>query len=182
MFFQSLPLFVVLLLASVSDIRFRSIPNQVTYLGLLMAFSFALHADWMEVCQNTKQPTETNSIFVEQVENNAETTASSNEFSLRPTLSSADAAAGCLVLTIPLLLLYVCGSIGGGDVKLGACIGAFTGIEAGLSILFFGQVLAGFFALFCIVKNRQSFENSRGIPMAVFYSLGTLIFASGVWL
>ena len=180
MYFSSILLFTVLLLASVTYVRNRKIPNWLTYGGLLLAFLLAVHADWAVFEKNLMNTIKNSfggdSLLVEQFEamNDPEAVA------IVTPVNTTKAICGCVALAIPLLLLFTCGGVGGGDVKLGACIGAFAGLESGLSIIFFGHLLAGLFALLCIIRNRRSAGSATGIPMAVFYSLGTLAVTSGV--
>ena len=179
--FSTLVLFAVLILASASDIRHRTIPNYLTYSGLVLAFMVAVHADWTEIREHIFDTIGSGGLISERVEITRELSLAKIEIPPPSAANTAQACAGCLAITIPLLLLFNFGGIGGGDVKLGACIGAFTGMNTGLSILFFGHCLAGAFALLCIFRTKQVLASSTGIPMAVFYLLGTLFVTSGVW-
>jgi len=190
-------LIILLIFASWHDIRQRRIPNYVTYSGLVIVFACAIHTDYLAFPGGIAESTRKNSLIVDQA-NAADgfVSVKSNEILNHKASSVSDwaisqTAVGCLGLTIPLLLLYCCGGIGGGDVKLGACIGAFVGLESGFSILFLGHVFAGtiafLFLAFGFLTNRfvdsrrhSSFEsqdrslNSRGVPMACFYLVGAL--------
>lgn len=161
---------IILVFASWHDIRFRRIPNYLTYSGLVIVFAFAIQTDYLPF---------------------PGVTTDSNEYLVSQT------ALGCIGLTIPLLLLHSCGGIGGGDVKLGACIGAFAGLENGITILITGHILAGTVALLfgvfgfvaCHsthvedlsgVKTQFSSFCSTGMPMACFYLIGTLVAGSSL--
>lgn len=203
MFSSLVILFVVLLLASIGDLRHRTIPNYLTYGGLFLAFVFAVHEDLTsDSIFETVAPIVSTPISLDGGSPSTHTASlklpkpSKANWPLEPhpflgpmaterqpaltfEQSTASAFAGGMAVAIPLLLLFTCGGIGGGDVKLGACIGALTGVKAGLSILFFGHLMAGAFALLWMLGNKQSSVSSRGIPMAVFYSLGTLFVVTG---
>ncbi|MDB2686150.1 A24 family peptidase [Mariniblastus sp.] len=146
----------ILLVASWTDIRFRRIPNCVSYTAIVVAFLSAAHSDLLTT---------------EVVENNAGALAN--------TLDAVTGLLGCFSI---LLITYSVGGLGGGDVKIGTFLGAATGLETGISILCISHLLAGAFALICIAGSRQPSASPKGIPMAVFYFLGTLFVALGVWL
>jgi Flp pilus assembly protein protease CpaA len=192
-------LFVVLATASISDMRRRTIPNYLTYGGLVWVFAVALHGDFRDNPYRDVEsvvsdesfgrlnsetdftsPGTLQAISTSNPNSLPEQSAFENEIAETFKQTTASAFTGCLALATPLLLLFAFDRVGGGDVKLGACIGAFTGFEAGLSILFFGHMMAGAFALLYMFRNRQSTADSRGIPMAVFYSMGTLLVVAGV--
>lgn len=58
----------------------------------------------------------------------------------------ADAALGFVAAFVPLLLMFIGGSIGGGDVKLMGGVGALLGFPAGLNALISSILVGGFFA------------------------------------
>ena len=188
--------FLVLIAASYADIRNRRIPNLLTYAVIAITFSPAVFLDW----HGTKEPsffqsfspvTTTPFPSMELKPINREP-----EFEMRSleTYQVIAGATGCFAI---LLLTYVVGGIGGGDVKLGAFVGAATGLETGMLILCISHLLAGVFATLCLGWNalvskspltclaaasspkRSKFSSllTGGIPMAVFYLLGTLVFA-----
>ena len=96
------------------------------------------------------------------------------------TYRSFSGVLGCLAI---LLLAYVAGGLGGGDVKLGAFLGAATGFEVGVSILCIGHLLAGTFGFLFFLgrscRKDQSTMPGKGIPMALFYFAGALVFFLG---
>ena len=58
----------------------------------------------------------------------------------------ANSAIGFAVTFFPLLLMFLGGSIGGGDVKLMGGVGALLGFPAGLNALISSIIVGGFFA------------------------------------
>ena len=96
------------------------------------------------------------------------------------TYQMASGAIGCFSI---LLLMYVAGGVGGGDVKLAAFVGAATGLEAGISILCIGHLLAGALGFVFLIgdfcKDDQSGSPGKGIPMAVFYFAGAIAYFLG---
>ncbi len=80
----------------------------------------------------------------------------------------ADALLGILVCGGALLTLAVAsgGSIGGGDVKLMAMIGAAIGWRWGLGVLAVAQVAAGFLAIPLLLTRRR--RRKDYLPFAPF--------------
>jgi len=56
----------------------------------------------------------------------------------------------------PLLIAWLRGGIGGGDVKLQAGIGAIAGQAFALSVLFYGLIVAGLMAVVVIIHRRRT--------------------------
>lgn len=80
---------------------------------------------------------------------------------------------GFAVTFLPMFLMFMGGSIGGGDVKLMAAVGALLGFPAGLNALISSILVGGFFAaiillwqgrLFPILKHAASTAWSRVYP------------------
>ena len=70
--------------------------------------------------------------------------------------------AGLLVAGFPFFLLFVIGGIGGGDVKLIACVGAWAGSGGVVSVLIAAAFAGGLLALFYIIFRqgvRQTLRN-----------------------
>ncbi len=59
-------------------------------------------------------------------------------------------AVGCF----PLLLCYLAGGIGGGDVKLMGAVGAIGGWEVALGAMLYGFILAGLMAVVVMIRRR----------------------------
>lgn len=79
-----------------------------------------------------------------------------------------------------LWLIAICGqifykqeSMGGGDIKLGAMIGAFTGLNSILLTLFFAFFIAALFAIFGILSGKLKRQSM--IPFGPFIALGVLV-------
>ena len=185
---------LVLFVAAYTDIRHRRIPNLLTYVGIAIALSTAIVFDWHGIKEPSLfQPVSTVTTFLpmEPMPINREP-----EFEMRSleTYQAISGATGCFAVV---LLIYMAGGIGGGDVKLAAFVGAATGLETGMLILCISHLLAGVFATLCLGWNalvskspltclaaasspkrtKSSSLLTGGIPMAVFYLLGTLVFA-----
>lgn len=117
----SLVLFALLIVATVTDLRYRKIPNATTYPGIVaaLALSFAATAlAWETVATHD------------------------GRVALVP---MSDAAVGFLVIGSVMLVCYVSfpGGVGGGDVKLLAMIGAFLGLYDGLEALLWTFLFGG---------------------------------------
>ena len=171
---------LVLLAATCTDIWHRRVPNLLSYFGIAIAICIAVVVDWNATVESdifSTTYTSVNTNFPEMQPNQIIHENKSAQAKPLATYRSLSGALGCFAV---LLLVYVVGGIGGGDVKLGAFMGAANGFEAAISMLVVGHLLAGVFALLCIIRNRRSLVNSRGIPMAVFYSIGTLLVISGM--
>ena len=173
---------LVLITAAYTDIRHRRIPNQLTYVGIVIVICTAVVFDWHgikeeSVSQPVSTVTTTPFLEVEPQPFNREP-----EFEIRSleTCQAISGATGCFAL---LLLAYIAGGVGGGDVKLAAFVGAATGLEAGISILCIGHLLAvalGFvFFIGDFCKDDQSGSPGKGIPMAVFYFAGAIAYFLG---
>ena len=85
-----------------------------------------------------------------------------------------DSAIGFASCFIPLLLMYIGGTVGGGDVKLMGGVGALLGFPAGLNALISSILVGGFFAAFIllwqgrlipILKNAASRGWSKVYPL-----------------
>jgi len=77
--------------------------------------------------------------------------------------------AGFLVIGITMLAVGLwLGNLGGGDIKMGACLGFALGILPASY-----AILAGLFlvAIVCAVKNRVK-SKSEAVPLAPFFSIG----------
>ena len=187
---------LVLSAAAHTDIRHRRIPNLLTYVGIAVAICFAVTADWQTIVEPNPFQTVTVSTmpFCAGMEPNQ--IAFENESGPAEPLaiySSFSGAFGCFAI---LLLNYLGGGLGGGDVKLGAFLGSATGFQVGVSILCLGHLLAGallvsqsiFFKTAIALskppmvsldaenlRSCEHFLSAKGLPMAVFYLLGTII-------
>ena len=85
-------------------------------------------------------------------------------------IALADAAAGCLIAGIPLLIAAVkTNGIGGGDVKLAASGGFFLGLTGACSALVFSLLL---FLLFSVLYIRtKKLAWTTPLPFAPFYEI-----------
>lgn len=88
----------------------------------------------------------------------------------------ANSGLGFAAAFLPLLLMYIGGTVGGGDVKLMGGVGALLGFPAGLNALISSILVGGFFAaiillwqgrLFPILKHAGSKIWSRINPIFV---------------
>lgn len=74
-----------------------------------------------------------------------------------------------------MLVLYLLGAVGGGDVKLFGAIGAWTGSMMTLSIMMYSIFAAGLIGLMILIWRREALSRLRG----VFHTLlGSLILRS----
>jgi prepilin peptidase CpaA len=74
--------------------------------------------------------------------------------------------AGLLVAGIVFFILFVIGAMGGGDVKLMACVGAWVGSSQVLSVLIAAALAGGILALFYVIfiqGIRQTLGNLRDL-------------------
>ncbi|HNP34694.1 MAG TPA: A24 family peptidase [Woeseiaceae bacterium] len=87
--------------------------------------------------------------------------------------------AGFAAAFIPLLLMFIGGSVGGGDVKLMGAVGALLGFPAGLNALISSILVGGFCAaiillwqgrLFPILRRAASVAWSKVYPLHVPYA------------
>ena len=164
---------LVLSAAACTDIRRRRIPNLLTYAGIAVAICFAVTADWQAIVEPNPFQAGTTLArpFLPEMEPN-QITCENESVPAEPlaTYRSFAGALGCFAI---LLLAYLCGGLGGGDVKLGAFLGAATGFEVGVSILCIGHLLAGTFGFLFFLgrscRKDQSTMPGKGIPMALFY-------------
>lgn len=85
-------------------------------------------------------------------------------------ISIGGAVVGLALLIVP----YLMGGIGAGDVKLLMVIGSFGGISLVLSGFICGAILGGLFAGGLLLYNRVFSQNLKFIPYAIPLSLGTL--------
>ena len=172
---------LVLFVAAYTDIRHRRIPNLLTYVGIAIALSTAIVFDWHGIKEPSLfQPVSTFTTFLSEVEPMPINREQELEMRSLETYQAISGATGCFAIV---LLIYAAGGIGGGDVKLAAFVGAATGLEAGMSILCIGHLLAGvwgvvfFIGDFC--KDDQSDSLGKGVPMAVFYFAGAIAYFLG---
>ncbi len=86
----------------------------------------------------------------------------------------AGAALGVLVGAGPLLLAWLAGGIGGGDVKLMAAVGALGGTGVALATLFYGFAVAAVMALAVMLKKKIT-KRTLGRILRFLY----LLFARG---
>ena len=88
----------------------------------------------------------------------------------------ANAGLGFVVCFVPLLLMYIGGTIGGGDVKLMGGVGALLGFPAGLNALISSILVGGFFAAIILLWQ------GRLIPLLryVFSKLWSVVYRAYV--
>lgn len=70
-----------------------------------------------------------------------------------------------------MLLMYWCGAVGGGDVKLFAGIGAWTGTLLTLQILFYSVMAAGLIGLVVLLFRREAFSRIRALFARIISAL-----------
>lgn len=87
-------------------------------------------------------------------------------------ISLSGAAIGFTLLIIPFLL----GGIGAGDVKLLMVIGCYGGIDLALFGFIAGAIFGGIIAISLLLYNKTSGLRIESIPYAIPLSLGTLLF------
>jgi prepilin peptidase CpaA len=108
---------------------------------------------------------------------------------------------------LPLLVLYVGGSLGGGDVKLMGGVGALLGFSAGLNALISAILVGGFLAAFILLWQGRLLavlkyalsrlwglimpayvplpeppERKDAFPFGVAIALGTYLTVASIWL
>ncbi|WP_334073691.1 MULTISPECIES: A24 family peptidase [Paenibacillus] len=76
-----------------------------------------------------------------------------------------------------MLMLYWFGAVGGGDVKLFAGIGAWTGAQMTLHIMVYSILCAGLIGVFILILRREAFTRLRGILHNI---LGALVLKSWI--
>ena len=122
-------LFLLLIVAAVFDLRTRTIPNAVTYPGLVAAAALPV-------------------------------------FSLTP-VSLGTAIIGCLVAFSIGRFLFLISGLGGGDVKLMAMVGMFTGWPLILDTLFYFVIYGVVIALAYLVLRAKVGEMLKGLVLYV---------------
>lgn len=70
-----------------------------------------------------------------------------------------------------LLLMYWCRAVGGGDVKLFAGIGAWTGTLLTLQILFYSVMAAGLIGLVVLLFRKEMFVRIKALFSRIFSAL-----------
>lgn len=116
----------------------------------------------------------------------------------------ANSLLGFAVGLVPFLALYTFGSMGGGDVKLMAAVGALGGypfvVNAMVSAVLFGGLIAALLViwegqtwaaaryvgstvtgLFRPSRNRETLEVPRTVPFGVAICLGTFLALAAAW-
>jgi prepilin peptidase CpaA len=78
---------------------------------------------------------------------------------------------GLLIGFILLVVLYILGAIGAGDVKFMAAIGSIKGAEFVLMGGLYGLIIAGIFAIIILIKNKRFFSTIRDILIGIFFFL-----------
>jgi prepilin peptidase CpaA len=121
-------LLALLAVAAYTDIRYRKVYNWTAYPGILVALAVS----------------GLNSLLVEGVP---------ARFMQRWVggVGLADAGLGFAACGLVMLVCYVFGAIGGGDVKLVAMLGAFLGLEKGFQVMLWTCVLGGAAGLVVLV-------------------------------
>ena len=175
---------LVLAVAACTDISHRRIPNLLAYVGIAIVICTAVAADWQAIVKPEPFRTKATVVMREMQPIQIIRETESFQIASSETFQAISGALGCFAI---LLLAYIVGGIGGGDVKLGTFIGAANGFEAGLSILFIGHLLAGLFGFVFVLANcrrgidcQPSQLKRNGIPMAAFYFAGALTFYWGI--
>lgn len=80
---------------------------------------------------------------------------------------------GSILGGIALMLPYLLGGVGAGDVKLLIVFGALLGPTLFMPALFYGVVLGGFISLYKLFKKEKTF--AYGIPLSLGAILGVLL-------
>lgn len=125
-------LLIFLLIAAYTDVRWRRIPNRLTYSGILSGLALSMIAS----CAGWDRD--------------------ATDFSGAATWGIApwsDSWIGCFACGAIMLAGYVVfpGAVGGGDLKLLAMMGAFLGLHAGLEALLWTMVLGGCMAAIVVI-------------------------------
>lgn len=81
--------------------------------------------------------------------------------------------AGLVVGLLLLIVPFVLGGMGAGDVKMLAMVGALAGAKFVFMSFLFGAVLAGFFCFYYVFVRKGSSKDY--IPYGVFISIGVFI-------
>lgn len=125
-------LLVMLVVASVTDIRWRRIFNWTCYPGIVLAVALSAAATWFRIDNGH---------------------AAETRIGLWGIVPLADSLLGLFACGMAMLVCYVlfAGAFGGGDVKLMAMVGAFLGTVAGLEALLWTFVLGACQALITLV-------------------------------
>ncbi len=115
-------LYVLIVIAAVTDFKYRKIYNAITYPGMLIALALNGLGELLE--RQATVPEDQLRFVLGQI-------------------GFGESVLGLLACGIPMLFCYVIFGIGAGDVKMMAMIGAFLGVERGLEALLWTFVLAG---------------------------------------
>jgi prepilin peptidase CpaA len=119
----------LVLAATITDLRWQTIPNALTYSGILLALGMNAAGSLVEYGGE----------------------AATAWRPLVGWVGLADSLAGLAACGFLMLACFVFFSIGGGDVKLIAMMGAFLGLEQGLEAMLWTFVLGACLALVVLV-------------------------------
>jgi len=125
-------LIVLLLVAAYTDIRWRRIPNRLTYSGIVLGLAVSSLASCVGMDREASESVLATRLGI---------------------VSWSDSWIGCFACGGIMLAGYVFfpGAIGGGDLKLLAMMGAFLGLHAGLESLLWTMVLSGCLAVVILI-------------------------------
>lgn len=143
---------VLLSVASYFDVRWRRIPNRLTYSGLLLGLALSGLATAAGLDREADDSPAVRRLGV---------------------VSLSDSLSGCLACGGIMLAGYVLfpGAIGGGDLKLLAMTGAFLGVQAGLEALLWTMVLSGCLALIVLIWQA----GAVALTLAVLRAIGAVL-------
>ncbi len=144
---------LLLLIASVTDIRRHKIYNWNVYPGIVLGLLINAAGAWLV--------------------NSADAQRLQRIIGWLPDVDNplADSAAGFLVCGLAMVICFVFFPVGGGDVKLMAMLGAFLGLEQGIQTMLWTLLLGGALGLIMLIWRMGAITLVATVLKVAFGSL-----------